>query len=78
MQNSSMVHLLAKAAHLTLPLAAIYALAGPQTMVCVVRLDEQIECFREPLPSVLDDSTSRLQERRYQFRGDGKVVPYPH
>jgi hypothetical protein len=78
MQNPLMVHLLAKSVLLALPLAAIYALAAPQSTVCVVRLDEQIECFREPLPSVLDDSTSRLQERRYQFRGDGKVVPYPH
>jgi hypothetical protein len=78
MQNPFMISSLVKAALSALPLAAIFALAAPQTVVCVVRLNDQIECFREPLPSIVDDSTSSLQKRNYQFRGDGKVVPYPH
>jgi hypothetical protein len=78
MQNPSMAHRLAKAALPALPLAALFALASPQSVVCVVRLDDQIECFREPLPSIIDDSPSNLQKRSYPFRGDGKVVPYPH
>jgi hypothetical protein len=70
--------IIATVALVALPLGVIYAQARAPATVCVVVLAEPIECFREPLPSVLDDSTSSLQKRGYQFLGDGKVVPYPH
>jgi hypothetical protein len=76
MHNVEILRAAAKTALLALPVAAMYALASPQSPVCVVRLDEYIECFREPLPSILDDGDARLQQRTYQFHGDGKVVPY--
>jgi hypothetical protein len=67
--------IIATVALLALPLGLSYAQAPVPATVCVVALAEPLECFREPLPSILDDSTTR-QRRSYEFRGDGPVVPH--
>lgn len=51
--------------------------SGQSDTTCVVAaIGQAPECFREPLPSILDDSTHSSGPRTYEFRGDGKVVPY--
>ena len=53
--------------------------ASPST-VCVVATSASgnlPQCFREPTPMILDDSRPGASRRTYEFRGDGRVVPYP-
>jgi hypothetical protein len=67
--------IIATVALVALPLGLVYAQAPAPATVCVVALAERLECFREPLPSILDDTTMP-RPRSYQFRGDGPVVPH--
>jgi hypothetical protein len=67
--------LIATVALVALPLGLVYAQAPASSTVCVVAVAEQLECFREPLPRILDDSTIP-RPRAYEFRGDGSVVPH--
>jgi hypothetical protein len=67
--------IIATVALLALPLGLSYTQAPVPATVCVVAFAEPLECFREPLPSILDDSTMP-RPRSYEFRGDGPVVPH--
>jgi hypothetical protein len=58
-----------------LPLGLVYAQAQSPATVCVVAIADPVECFREPLPSILEVPTMP-GPRSYEFRGDGPVVPH--
>ncbi|MDB5652340.1 MAG: hypothetical protein JWL62_3860 [Hyphomicrobiales bacterium] len=51
------------------------AQSRPPVHICVVAAGGAPECLKDPVPSILDDSTA-ARPRTYEFNGDGRVVPY--
>lgn len=60
---------------LALSPALCSAQTRPPVNICVVAAGRAPDCLRDPIPSILDDSTAS-RPRTYEYRGDGSIVPY--